>query len=59
MENNKVVDGFRFLPPKLSAWIRSFIPGEEFNGEIPFHPLDKPLNEARLALIEKQLGLNG
>ena len=31
----KTVDGFRFLPPSLKAWIRSFIPDEEFKGPIP------------------------
>lgn len=50
-KDNKTVNGFRFLPPKLSAWIRSFIPDGDFSGEIPFHPLSKPLSEARLALI--------
>jgi D-proline reductase (dithiol) PrdB len=50
-KGKKTVDGFRFLPPKLSAWIKSFIPDRDFSGEIPFHPLSKPLNEARLALI--------
>ena len=50
-KNSKVVDGFRFLPPKLSAWIKSFIANEEFNREIPFHPLAKPLSETRLALV--------
>ena len=44
------VDGFKFLPPKLSAWIKTFIP-ETYGGEIPFQPLKKPLNEARLALV--------
>ena len=49
-QSAKTVDGFRFLPPKLSAWIRTFIP-ESFSGDIPFHPLSKPLNEARLAVV--------
>ena len=47
----KVVDGFRFLPPSLAAWIRSRIPGEEFKGNIPWTPLSKPLNAATLALV--------
>jgi D-proline reductase (dithiol) PrdB len=52
MQNTvKVVDGFKFLPPKLSAWIRSFIPSERYSGTIPFHPLSKPLSEARLSLV--------
>ena len=44
------VDGFKFLPPKLSAWIKTFIP-ETYEGEIPFQPLKKPLHKARLALV--------
>jgi len=44
------VDGFRFLPPKLAAWIKTFIP-ESYEGDIPFTPLEKPLNEVRLALV--------
>ena len=47
----KQVDGFRFLPPKLSAWINTFIPAEGFSQAIPFHKLTVPLNEARVALI--------
>ena len=51
VKEQKTVDGFRFMPPKLSAWIKSFIPDQEFSGEIPFHPLSKPLSDCRLALI--------
>ena len=47
----KNVDGFRFLPPKLSAWIQTFIPDGDFSGTIPFRPLSKPLSAARLALV--------
>ena len=50
-KNDRMVDGFRFLPPKLLAWIKTYIPDNDFSGEIPFHPLDKPLSQARLALI--------
>jgi hypothetical protein len=35
----KRVDGFRFLPPGLRAWIRSFIPQGHFTGPIPWTPL--------------------
>ncbi len=49
-QETRIVDGFRFLPPKLSAWIQSFIP-EAFEGEIPFQPLDRPLDELRFALV--------
>lgn len=49
-ESTTPVDGFKFLPPKLSGWIKSFIP-KTFEGEIPFQPLQKPLNKARIALV--------
>lgn len=49
--SEKVVDGFRFLPPSLGAWIRTTIPSGEFQGEIPWTPLFKPLSEATFALV--------
>ncbi|AFM25854.1 glycine/betaine reductase B [Desulfomonile tiedjei] len=49
--SGKVVDGFRFLPPSLAAWIRTFTGENEFQGEIPWTPLSKPLKEATLTLI--------
>jgi D-proline reductase (dithiol) PrdB len=50
-QTKKAVHGFRFLPPGLAAWIRTFIPKEEFQGFIPWTPLSKALNQATLALI--------
>ncbi|MGB9629254.1 MAG: glycine/sarcosine/betaine reductase selenoprotein B family protein [Thermodesulfobacteriota bacterium] len=47
----KTVDGFRFIPPGLRAWIRSSIPEEEFRGNIPWKPLTKPLAQTTMALI--------
>jgi D-proline reductase (dithiol) PrdB len=47
----KQVNGFRFLPPGLAAWIRTFIPEKEFTGSIPWTPLSKPLNQTTLALV--------
>jgi D-proline reductase (dithiol) PrdB len=48
----KVVDGFRFLPPSLAAWIcRYHIPEEDFKGDIPWTPMAKPLKRAILALV--------
>jgi len=47
----KKVDGFKFLPPKLSAWIQSFIPDEDFKGAIPFQSLSKPLSDTKFALV--------
>jgi D-proline reductase (dithiol) PrdB len=50
-EFEKQVDGFRFLPPGLKAWVRSFIPESDFSGYIPWTPLPKPLNQITLALV--------
>jgi D-proline reductase (dithiol) PrdB len=47
----KIVDGFRFLPPGLKAWVQTFIPGEDFKGPIPWTPLRKPLRQAALSLL--------
>lgn len=47
----KMVDGFRFLPPGLKAWVQTFIPDEEYKGTIPWTPMSKPLNQTTLALV--------
>jgi hypothetical protein len=47
----KVVDGFRFLPPGLKAWINTFIPNEEFKAYIPWTPMKKPLSQTTIALV--------
>jgi D-proline reductase (dithiol) PrdB len=47
----KKVDGFRFLPPSLSAWVQIFIRDREFKGTIPWTPMSKPLNQTTLALV--------
>lgn len=47
----KKVDGFRFLPPGLKAWIKTFIPDEDFKGYIPWTPMAKPLNQTTIALV--------
>ena len=49
-QTGKTVDGFKFLPPKLTKWIQSFIP-EAFEGEIPFSPLKKPLGQVRMTAV--------
>ena len=51
MEQMKMVDGFRFLPPGLKAWMKTFIPDEDFKGTIPWTPMSKPLNQMTLALV--------
>jgi len=47
----KAVDGFRFLPPGLKAWVQTFIPEEEFSGYIPWTPLAKLLNQTTLSAV--------
>ncbi len=52
MDNGeKRVDGYRFLPPSLAAWIRTFIPQEGFKGAIPWTPMSKPLSRATMAVV--------
>jgi D-proline reductase (dithiol) PrdB len=50
-EVEKKVDGFRFLPPGLKAWIKTFIPDQDVKGDIPWTPMAKPLNQTTLALV--------
>ena len=50
-QDERVVDGFRFLPPGLKAWIRTFIPEEAFKGTIPWTPLSKSLSRTTLGLV--------
>ncbi|MGD2124655.1 MAG: glycine/sarcosine/betaine reductase selenoprotein B family protein [Desulfobacteraceae bacterium] len=50
-KTEKKVDGYRFLPPGLAAWVRTFIPEGDFEGSIPWTPLSKPLNRATIALV--------
>ena len=50
-QGEKKVDGFRFLPPGLKAWINTFIPDEDFKEYIPWTPMKKPLNQTTIALV--------
>jgi D-proline reductase (dithiol) PrdB len=50
-KGEKRVDGFRFLPPSLGAWIRTFIPQEDFKGPIPWTPMTKPLSRATMTMV--------
>lgn len=45
------VDGFRFLPPSLRAWIRRSIPDGPFVGHIPWTPLKRPVRKATFCLV--------
>ncbi len=49
--NEKLVDGFRFLPPGLKAWVKTFIPDEDFKGSIPWTPMSKSLSRVTIALV--------
>ena len=50
-ETSKTVDGFRFMPPALRAWISKDIPDQPFSGKIPWTPLDKSINETTFTLM--------
>ena len=50
-EEAKIVDGFRFIPPGLRAWIRSSIPEGDLKGFIPWTPMAKPLSQTTLAVV--------
>ncbi len=47
----KAVNGFRFLPPSLGAWIAKDIPAQPFKGDIPWTPLKKPIRKTSFALM--------
>jgi D-proline reductase (dithiol) PrdB len=47
----KKVDGFRFMPPSLAAWIKIGIPAREFQGAIAWTALKKPLASTTLAIM--------
>jgi D-proline reductase (dithiol) PrdB len=49
--NEKVVDGFRFLPPGLRAWVKTFIPDEDFKNPIPWTSMSKSLSKVTVALV--------
>jgi len=50
-QRQKIVDGFRFLPPSLAAWIEDFIQKREFRGPIPWTPMKRPLSQTTIALV--------
>ena len=50
-QTSKAVDGFRFMPPSLRAWISKDIPDQQFKGHIPWTPLHKPIKEATFSLM--------
>jgi D-proline reductase (dithiol) PrdB len=46
----KKIDGFRFLPPSLKAWIGSQIP-QEYSGDIPWTSVSKPVSQATFSIV--------
>ncbi len=50
-ETEKQVDGFRFMPPSLGAWIGKDIPDQPYSGAIPWTALKKPLKETTFTLV--------
>ena len=50
-KREKVIDGYRFLPPGLAAWVRTFIPEGAFKSSIPWTPLSKSLSQTSFALV--------
>lgn len=50
-KSEKTVNGFRFLPPGLAAWLQNFIPEEYMGDSIPFQSLSRPLSQGTVALV--------
>ncbi len=51
LPSDKVVDGFRFMPPSLRAWLTKDIPEKAFTGHIPWTPLRKPISQTTFSLM--------
>jgi len=47
----KVIDGFRFVPPALRSWLTQEIPTGPFTGSIPWTELKRPLKELTFSLM--------
>ncbi len=50
-DTNKIVDGFRFMPPALGAWIGKDIPDQPYSGKIPWSALEKQIKETTFTLV--------
>lgn len=50
-DSSKLVDGFRFLPPALRAWISKDLRDQPFGGDIPWSPLKKSIKETTFTLV--------
>ena len=49
--HDKVVDGYRFLPPTLKTLLRKEIPETDYTGEIPWTPLRKLASQTTFSLM--------
>ena len=49
--HEKMVDGFRFMPPGLKAWLKKDIPETDYVGDIPWTPLKKPVSQTNFSLM--------
>ena len=47
----KIVNGFRYLPPSLAAWFAKDIPDHPFSGDIPWTPLKKQISKTTFTLL--------
>jgi D-proline reductase (dithiol) PrdB len=47
----KIVDGFRFVPPALRAWLSQEVPTDPFTGYIPWTSLKKPVSKTTFSLM--------
>jgi D-proline reductase (dithiol) PrdB len=47
----RIVDGLRFIPPGLRAWILNDIPKEDFKGNIPWTPMAKPISKTTIGMV--------
>ncbi len=51
VEFERPVDGFKFLPPGLRTWVKTFIPEKDYKDPIPWTPISKPLSQITLSLV--------
>jgi D-proline reductase (dithiol) PrdB len=47
----KIVDGFRFMPPGLKAWLKKDIPETDYEGDIPWAPLKRLISQTKFSLM--------
>ncbi len=50
-DNNKTVDGFRFMSPSLRSWLSNGIPEKQFSCHIPWTPMEKSSSRTTFSLM--------